>query len=102
MNDLPEDPHEWLKTQQGKYGFDEATSRNLTMQSLSMSAVCVGGERKTPVIVVESLEKKLLGLRATDDLKNTDPYREVAQIISDADIIIPQVHETLPAKSASP
>lgn len=96
LDGLKSDPEEWILEQCAMYGFDEATARAMTMKSRSIAAVRVDGERKTPILVVESLDSKLAGLRATYALKDCEPFNEIARIISDADIIIPEVHETFP------
>lgn len=94
--DLPADADAWDKHQQLKYGFSAEEVAKLTMRPRSMSAVRVDGDRKTSIVIIESLEPKLLNLRATLSLRECEPYQEIARIISDAEIIIPEVHETLP------
>lgn len=96
VESLKGDEEEWIHEQCSAYGFDEATARRMTMKSRSLAVVRVDGERKTPIIVVESLDPKLLGLKATVALKHSEPFNEVARIVSDPDIIIPRAHETVP------
>lgn len=100
VNGLTSEEDKWVQDQCDTYNFDEPVVRALTMKSRSIAAVRVEGEKKTPIVVVESLEPKLLGLRATLELRKCEPFREIARIISDADIIVPRVHESLPLATA--
>ncbi|WGP05167.1 hypothetical protein QFE97_13765 [Bacillus subtilis] len=92
---LTSEEDKWIQDQCDAYRFEESVVRALTMRARSIAAVRVEGEKKTPIVVVESLEPKLLGLRATLDLRKSEPFKEIARIVSDSDIIIPKVHESL-------
>ena len=91
VNTLPADREAWVSDQHTRHGLDEATARNLTMQSRSIGAVRIDGSRKSGIFVIESERSRALTLAEMENLKENALLIDINHAISDENVINPRL-----------
>lgn len=88
---LPADEDRWVDQQCNRYGFDEETARNLTMQSRSISAVRIDSGPKSGVFVIESELPDAFSIFEMHDLKEHRLLVDINHAISDNGVVNPML-----------
>lgn len=91
VRNLPADEDAWAADQCKRYGYDEQTVRNLTMQSRSISAVRIDNGPKSGVFVIESELADAFSIVEIHDLKKHKLLVDINHAISDANVINPML-----------
>lgn len=92
-NSMSGDRKAWEKEQCDTYDFTPKEAAALTMHSRTVAAVRVDSQNSSPVIVIESLNPKILTVRGTKDLRDHPSFKCIADMLSEPSTDLPSVHE---------